>query len=84
MAHPSSPTRHLVERKSPPKKYFAPTARCPAIGLGDSEFAGATHIGASYADIIKKLPLRNFLCDLPWPKLSILYLKPKRRRKGKS
>ena len=59
MAHPSSPTRHLVERKSP-SKIFAPTARCPAIGLGNSEFAGATHIGASYADIIKKITTEKF------------------------
>ena len=74
MTHPSSPTRHLVERKSPLKNIFAPKAHCPAIGLGDSEFAGATHIGASYADIINKLPLRKFLYDLTWPKSSTLYL----------
>ena len=73
MAHPASPTRHLVERKSPSKN-FAPTARRPAIGLGDSESAGASHIGASYADIINKLPLRKFLSDLTWPKSSMLYL----------
>ena len=63
MAHPSSPTRHLVVRKRP-SKFFAPTARCPAIGLGDSESAGPSHIGASYVDIINKFPVRKFLSDL--------------------
>ena len=72
MAHPSSPTRHLVERKSPSKKVSAPTAHCPANGLGDSEFAGATHIGASYADIINKFT--TVLSDLTWPKSSIPHL----------
>ena len=74
MAHPSSPTRHLVERKSLQKEFLRPKAHCPAIGLGDSEFAETTHIGASYADIINKLPLIKFLYDLTSPKSSIIFL----------
>ena len=73
MAHPSSPTRHLVERKAL-QKIFAPTARRPAIGLSDTESAGASHIGASYADVINKFPLRKFLSDLRWPKSRMLFI----------
>ena len=67
MTHPSLPTRHLVERKTI-QKNFSPTARCPAIVDGDSEFAETAHLGALYVDIINKLPLRKFLSDLTWPK----------------
>ena len=47
MAHPSSPTRHLVDQNTVQKK-FAPKAHCTAIGLGDSKFAETIHIVASH------------------------------------